>query len=222
MREITFDTETTGLDPETGDRIVEIGCVELVGKIRTGNHFHCYLNPEREVPLAAEKVHGLSTEFLSDKPLFEEVAEDFLAFISDARLVIHNAAFDMRFINFELTKAKHKPLHFDRVIDTLAIARKKYPGAKANLDALCGKFNIDTSAREKHGALLDAELLADVYIHMIGGSQKMLDLGQAKAGEKSTKRERKLPIPLREFPIPEEDSKNHHAFLEKITESAWG
>lgn len=176
MREIILDTETTGLEPTQGHRLVEIGCVEMVHKIRTGKTFHTYLNPERDVPAEAQRVHGLSTSFLLDKPLFEEVAGALIAFIGDARLVIHNAIFDMKFVNHELTKINFPTLSMERVTDTLAIARKKYPGAQNNLDALCRRFNIDLSARTKHGALLDAELLADIYIELCGGKQVMLDL----------------------------------------------
>lgn len=163
MREIVLDTETTGLDAGKGDRLVEIGCVELVDGVATGRTFHAYFNPEREVPEEAAKVHGLTTEFLQDKPLFAEKAKEFLDFIGDARLVIHNAKFDMPFVNMELALAGFSPLSMERVTDTLVMARKKFPGQKANLDSLCAKFNIDASARTHHGALLDAELLSAVY-----------------------------------------------------------
>ncbi|MGD9868469.1 MAG: DNA polymerase III subunit epsilon, partial [Hyphomicrobiales bacterium] len=176
MREIVLDTETTGLDPATGDRIVEVGCVELVNHIPTGRVWHQYLNPERDMPEAAFKVHGLSSEFLKDKPLFAAVAKDFVDFIEDARLVIHNASFDIGFINSELARCELAPVGFERVVDTLALARRKHPGAQNSLDALCRRYQVDSSARRKHGALLDAELLAEVYIELIGGHQARLEL----------------------------------------------
>ncbi|RMF09710.1 MAG: DNA polymerase III subunit epsilon, partial [Alphaproteobacteria bacterium] len=171
MREIVFDTETTGLDPAQGDRLVEIGCVELYNLVPTGKTFHVYINPERDMPQAAYEVHGLSEAFLRDHPVFAEVAADFLDFIGDATLVAHNAEFDMKFINAELTRLGFPPIGNDRVIDTLAIARRNFPGSPATLDALCKRFGIDNSARTKHGALLDAELLADVYLELRGGRQ---------------------------------------------------
>ena len=164
MREIVLDTETTGLDPANGDRVVEIGCVETMHHIATGESFHVYINPERDMPQEAFNVHGLSEEFLSDKPVFAEIIGDFMAFIGDAPLVIHNAEFDMRFLNAEFKKLGRPLLPRERAIDTVAMARRKFPGAQANLDALCRRFEIDLSRRDKHGALLDAELLADVYL----------------------------------------------------------
>ena len=164
MREIVLDTETTGLDPANGDRVVEIGCVETMHHIATGESFHVYINPERDMPQEAFNVHGLSEEFLSDKPVFAEIIGDFMAFIGDAPLVIHNAEFDMRFLNAEFKKLGRPLLPRERAIDTVAMARRKFPGAQANLDALCRRFEIDLSRRNKHGALLDAELLADVYL----------------------------------------------------------
>lgn len=172
MREITFDTETTGLDPKAGHRVIEIGCIELKDGIRTGEYFHAYINPEREVPRASTDVHGLTDEFLADKPKFAAIAASFLEFIGKDKLVIHNAAFDLKFINFELEQAGLKLINPARAIDTLNIARNKFPGAKASLDALCSRFNIDLSRREKHGALLDAELLADVYLELISESRQ--------------------------------------------------
>jgi DNA polymerase-3 subunit epsilon len=168
MREILLDTETTGLDPKTGHRIVEIGCVELIHRKRTGATFHSYLNPERDMPQEAYRIHGISGEFLQDKPLFAHVAEDFSAFIEGATLVIHNASFDIKFLNAELKTINRPLLPLDKVIDTLLIARKRFPGSPASLDALCKRFKIDLSSREKHGALLDAELLAEVYIQLMG------------------------------------------------------
>ena len=176
MREIIFDTETTGLDPATGDRIVEIGCVECINHVPTGASFHVYINPEREMPEAAFKVHGLSTAFLRDKPVFAAVAQDFVDFIGDAKLVAHNAFFDLGFINAELTRLGYDPIDASRIVDTLALARKKNPFGPNSLDALCARFGIDNSRRTKHGALLDAEILAEVYLEMMGGRQTGLDL----------------------------------------------
>jgi DNA polymerase III subunit epsilon len=176
IREIVLDTETTGLSPETGDRIVEIGAVELLNMVPTGKTFHVYLNPERDMPKEAEAVHGLSTAFLKDKPLFKSVAQEFLTFVADAQLVIHNASFDMNFINHELRAIGLDAIDMGRVLDTLAIAKKKHPMAPNSLDALCKRYGIDNSKRTKHGALLDAELLADVYLELTGGKQAMLNL----------------------------------------------
>lgn len=171
MREIILDTETTGLDPKLGHRIIEIGLLEVKNKVLTGEKFHVYINPQREVSIDAYKVHGISNEFLADKPIFSEIAEEFLDFIRDAKLVIHNAAFDMKFINHELSLLGKASIDNNLVTDTLAIARKMFPGAKVNLNALCKKFKIDNSARKFHGALLDAELLYEVYIELAGGRQ---------------------------------------------------
>lgn len=229
MREIVFDTETTGLDPNLGHKLVELGCVEIVNKIRTGRDFHVYINPERDVPIAATNVHGLTTEFLADKPIFKEVADDFLEFIADSPLVIHNAAFDMKFINYEL-KLIDKPLIYPgRAIDTLDMARKKFPGAKANLDALCNRFGIDLSSRTKHGALLDAELLADVYLELIGGRQIYLSLGEEKEGDTPqggsvnvlTDASGKEIRKIREFLPSDEEIKAHEAFLESMKHPLW-
>ena len=177
MREIVFDTETTGFDPASGDRIVEIGCVELVNRFPTGATFHAYLNPERDMPPQAEAVHGLSAAFLADKPKFAEVAEKFLEFIGDdAKLIAHNAGFDMTFIDFELKKCGLPVPTRDRVIDTLMLARRKHPGGGNKLDDLCARYGIDNSRRTKHGALLDAELLAEVYAELAGGRQANLGL----------------------------------------------
>ncbi|MGI9514119.1 MAG: DNA polymerase III subunit epsilon [Anderseniella sp.] len=178
MREIVMDTETTGLDPfaEPSDRIVEIGAVELINHIPTGNVYHQYINPERDMPEEAFNVHGLSEEFLGSKPVFEDIAQDFLKFIDDGILIIHNAPFDMKFLNAEFSWIKTEPLSMDRVIDTLALARKRYPMGPNSLDALCRRYGIDNSRRDKHGALLDSELLADVYMELIGGRQTVLGL----------------------------------------------
>ena len=181
MREIIFDTETTGLSPLDGHRLVEIGCVEIVHKVETGRTFHAYLNPQRPMPREAEAVHGLSDAFLADKPCFHEIVDDFLSFIGNAPLVAHNAMFDLGFINHELRKAKRPPLFVERMIDTLQIARSKLPGAKHSLDALCQRYNVDLSARGKHGALLDAQLLTCVYVELTGGRQIGMELEIAES-----------------------------------------
>jgi DNA polymerase III subunit epsilon len=175
LREIVLDTETTGLDPFDGHRVVEIGCIELVNGIPTGRTWHCHLNPEREVPYQAFEVHGLSTEFLRDKPRFAELADDWLGFIEGAMLVMHNAAFDFGFLNAELDRIARPLLRWDRVTDTLALARRRHPGAPCNLDALCRRYGVDLSEREKHSALLDCRLLASVYVELVGGHQARLD-----------------------------------------------
>lgn len=171
MREIVLDTETTGLDPSNGDRIVEIGCLELVNRLPTGKTYHVYINPEREMPREAEAVHGLSAAFLADKPVFAEIAEEFIAFVKGAALIIHNAAFDMKFLNAELALMGRDDLRGAEIIDTLTMARKKFPGAPASLDALCRRFGVDNSGRDLHGALIDSELLAGVYLELSGGRQ---------------------------------------------------
>lgn len=175
-REIVLDTETTGLDPATGDRLVELGCVELLNSIPTGETFHRYMDPERDMPEEAFRVHGLSREFLTGKPKFADIVDDFLAFIGDAKLVIHNAEFDMKFLNAELRRLDRPPLGMDRVVDTLALARRKHPGSPNSLDALCSRYGIDNSRRTKHGALLDSEILAEVYLELCGGRQAALEL----------------------------------------------
>ena len=175
MREIVLDTETTGLDPFDGHRVVEIGCVELVNCIPSGRVWHCHVNPEREVPYQAFEVHGLSTEFLRNKPRFAELADDMLAFIEGAVLVMHNAAFDFGFLNAELERVARPLLKWDRVVDTLVLARRRHPGAPSSLDALCKRYGVDLSEREKHGALLDCRLLAAVYVELVGGHQARLD-----------------------------------------------
>ncbi len=227
-REIVLDTETTGLDPFSGHRMVEIGCVELMGHIPTGNHFHTYLNPERDMPREAENVHGLSAEFLKDKPLFKTVARAFLEFIGDAPLVIHNAGFDLKFLNAELDTLGLPLIKPERAIDTVLIARKMFPGSPANLDALCKRFNIDTSARTKHGALLDAELLADVYLELKGGRQSTL---LAKPTESTSDARRTTgdslaftghtDLPARSFPPSSEELAAHKNMLEKIKNPLW-
>src|ERR1700761_2190048 len=176
MREIVLDTETTGLDPLRGDRLVEIGCVEMFNRMPTGQTYHCYINPERDMPAEAFAVHGLSAEFLSTKPLFPEVVDAFLEFIGDAPLVIHNASFDISFINAELDRIKRPAIPRERLVDTLLLARRKHPGVSNRLDDLCSRYAIDNSRRTKHGALLDAELLAEVYVDLIGARQSQLIL----------------------------------------------
>jgi len=229
MREICLDTETTGLDPRDGHKIVEIACVELVNKVKTGNVFHAYVNPRRDMPMEAFRVHGISSEFLKDKPIFNHVAEKFLEFIKGGKLVIHNAAFDMKFINFELGMIGISPLQASGVIDTLALARNKFPGSPSSLDALCKRFGIDLSKRSKHGALLDAELLADVYIELMGGAQAGLSFDSLKSDAKKeegsfeTKKEDKKIIPAREYALSEDDLEAHKNFiLKNFKANLWG
>lgn len=224
MREIVLDTETTGLSPNDGHRIVEIGCLELENHIATGETFHCYANPERPMPAEAFAVHGLSDEFLSGQKLIEDHLEGFLTFIGDAPLVIHNAEFDMRFLNAELDRVDREPLAMARTIDTVRMARQKFPGAPASLDALCRRFEIDNSSRTYHGALLDAQLLAEVYLELIGGRQPGLELSDkakaaaaAAAVERQTG-ERREPRP--HAPSPEEEAA-HQAFIEKLIDPLW-
>ncbi|MGB3809027.1 MAG: DNA polymerase III subunit epsilon [Parvibaculum sp.] len=215
MRQIVLDTETTGLSPADGDRLVEIGCLEIVNQVATGVVFHKYINPERDVPKGAFDVHGLSEEFLRDHPKFAEIAEEFLAFIDDAPLVIHNASFDMGFINHELKRAGHAALNNDRAIDTLLIARKRFPGAQNSLDALCRRFNVDNSNRVKHGALLDAELLAEVYLELMGGRQPGLVLDASldmRKIEVAAVETRKRPKPL-DPRLTDEERAAHAEFI---------
>ena len=224
MREVVLDTETTGLDPFSGHRVVEIGCIELINHVRTGNYFHTYLNPERDMPREAEAVHGLSIDFLKDKPKFAEIAGSFLEFIGEDPLVIHNAAFDIKFLNAELAVAKRHEIDFDRAIDTVLIARKKFPGQPASLDALCKRFNIDLTARTKHGALLDSELLADVYLELLGGRQSSLGLvaDQSDAtAECSISFTGHTDIPKRSFPPSLDELAAHAAMVEKLKAPLW-
>jgi DNA polymerase-3 subunit epsilon len=181
MREIVLDTETTGFDPAEGHRIVEIGCVELEDHFPTGRTLQLYLNPQRPVPIESQRVHGLTDEFLADKPLFAAVVDELLAFLGDARLVIHNAAFDLRFLNAELKRLAQAPIPFARAIDTIEIAKSKIPGARYSLDELCKRFGVDLSVRTKHGALLDAELTAQIYLELVGGRQKGLGVAPVEA-----------------------------------------
>jgi DNA polymerase III subunit epsilon len=200
MREIVLDTETTGLDPLRGDRLVEIGCVEIFNRMPTGQTFHRHINPQREMPAEALAVHGLSTEFLADKPLFAEVADEFLEFIGDAPLVIHNASFDISFINAELDRMQLAAIPRERLVDTLLLARRKHPGVSNKLDDLCSRYAIDNSRRTKHGALLDAELLAEVYIDLIGARQSQLILA-AESRDTRTAGFGEMPRRQREIPL---------------------
>ena len=223
MREIVLDTETTGLDPATGDRIVEIGAIELWNHLPTGKTFHKYLNPERNMPEEAQAVHGLTEEFLKDKPVFSQIADDFLAFLKESKLVIHNASFDMKFINAELALVEKTRLPVNKAIDTLGIARKKFPGSPASLDALCRRFNIDNSARKLHGALLDAEILAEVYLELIGGRQPDFGLsdvnntGETKVDEKTQVFRRLKPLKTR---LTVKDEEVHAEFVKKLGANA--
>jgi len=221
MREIVFDTETTGLDPYQGDRLVEIGCVELINGFPSGNSFHRYLNPERDMPEGAFKVHGLSIEFLKDKPLFAGVCDEFIAFIGDAPLIAHNAMFDLGFINAELERCKRAAIPRDRLIDTLMLARRRYPAGLNKLDDLCGRFSIDLSRRTKHGALLDAELLAEVYIELTGKRQTRLSLVDEtiataqQAGAIVVVKVRPVPLAPR---ITDAERAAHRAFISTLGE----
>jgi DNA polymerase III subunit epsilon len=226
MREIVLDTETTGLEPAEGHRIVEIGCLELVNHVATGRDWQVYINPERVMPAGAFAVHGLSTEFLSDKLVFAEVVGDFLDFVGDDKLVIHNAAFDLGFLNAELKKLGFAPLDAGRAVDTVRLARQRFPGAQASLDALCRRFGIDNSHRTRHGALLDAELLAEVYLELVGGRQPGLGLGALGDGEDASGDE---PVaaetrPRRE-PRPHapsaEEAAAHTAFVAALDDPIW-
>ncbi|MHA6299513.1 DNA polymerase III subunit epsilon [Devosia sp. CAU 1758] len=223
LREIVLDTETTGLSPQGGDRLVEIGCVELINHIPTGKNFHVYINPQRPMPEEAFRVHGLSEEFLSDKPLFRDVVGDFLEFIGDATLVIHNAPFDMGFLNHQLEISGRKALS-NPVIDTVMVARQKHPGARVSLDALCKHYGIDNSRRTLHGALLDSEILAEVYLELIGGKQVSLalvaEVGTNTSGMHHVRiavAQRPTPLPVR---ISPSEAAAHAAFVEKMGDSA--
>jgi DNA polymerase-3 subunit epsilon len=228
VREIVLDTETTGLNLLEGHRIIEIGCVELINKVKTGKSFHTYLNPGREVSPDAYNVHGKSTDFLKDKPIFADKAREFLEFIGPSLLIIHNAAFDIKFLNYELGLLNIASIRMERVQDTLIMARKRYPGSPANLDALCRRFNIDLSERSKHSALLDAKLLADVYIELCGGIQASLDFeSNHKMQQEQLKvlaREAlgiKIVKESRDFPVPQEDINLHQEFISQIKDALW-
>ena len=225
MREIIFDTETTGLDPKTGDRLVEIGCIEMVNRVTTGATYHCYFNPDRDMPFEAERVHGLSITFLADKPRFHEKAADLLEFLGDSMLVAHNAGFDFGFVNSELEMCGLAPLDRSRMIDTVALAKVRHPGAKLSLDALCTRYGIDRSHRVQHGALLDAELLAQVYVELTGGRQIGLELS-ADRGE-AVVATMAQPARQRTFRAPRPHAASdaelaaHRQFLESIKEPLW-
>lgn len=224
MREVVFDTETTGFDPYNGDRIVEIGCVVVEDYIPTGEIYHVYINPERDMPTAAEQVHGLTEKFLSDKPVFSEIVDEFRDFCGDMNLVAHNAEFDMKFINWEMENLGFSPYPASRSIDTLAIARRKFAGANNTLDALCKRFSIDNSNRIKHGALLDAELLAEVYLELMGGRQTGLGLDTGDIVSKSaaikTDLEKIFRNPRPHCPS-EEELARHAEFIKGIENSLW-
>lgn len=227
MREIVFDTETTGLDPRTGDRMVEIGCVELVNLVPTGTTYHAYFNPERDMPAGAEAVHGLSSVFLADKPLFRDSAAALLDFIADSPLIAHNAGFDFAFLNAELTLCELEIVCTSRMVDTVAMAKRKHPGAKLSLDALCTRYGIDRSHRVKHGALLDAELLAQVYVELKGGRQIGLELASETAPVAvAASIVRKAPEGRRREPRPHvasaEELARHRAFVGGMKAPMWG
>jgi DNA polymerase III subunit epsilon len=221
MREIILDTETTGLDPNEGHRLVEIGCVEMIDRMPTGVTWHKYFNPERDMPVEAFNVHGLSSEFLADKPIFSLLAQEFVDFVGDAHLIIHNAGFDMRFLNAELKRLNLAALPLDRVVDTLAMARRKHPGAPASLDQLCVRYGIDNSKRVKHGALLDAEILAEVYIELTGGRQTALSLATVSAAvaRAAAGRIGPRPRPLAPRLHPDEQAA-HEAFIAGLGDGA--
>lgn len=221
MREIVLDTETTGLDPALGHRVVEIGCVELMNYIPTGAVFHVLINPERDMPAEAEAIHGHSAAFLAGKPKFAEIADPFLEFVADAKLIIHNAGFDFGFLNHELGRCTRVLLQRERIIDTLALARRRHPGGPNRLDDLCARYGIDNSRRTKHGALLDAELLAEVYAELVGGRQARLGLDQRKSGGFSAKAgaARMRPVPLAPR-VSESEQAAHRALLEALGEKA--
>lgn len=232
MREIVFDTETTGLDPRSGDRLVEIGCVEMVNRVPTGAVYHCYFNPERDMPAEAEAVHGLSIAFLTDKPKFAERAGELLDFIADSPMVAHNAGFDFGFINNELEMCGLEPVSRDRMVDTVAIARRKHPGAKLSLDALCTRYGIDRSHRTKHGALLDAELLAQLYVELMGGRQIGLELAADAASASvdiivtqetvlASSRLIRTPRSPRPHTASEEELARHAQFMAGFSEPIW-
>jgi len=218
MREIVLDTETTGLNFNSGDRVIEIGCVEVVNRVRTGKFYHTYLNVPKESSPGALQVHGLTTEFLSDKPKFVDIVDEFLEFLGPDPLVIHNAKFDMGFLNNEL-ELHEKSILDNPVVDSLIVARKKFPGAQNNLDALCKRFNIDSSKRVKHGALLDAELLADVYLELTGGSQITFDLQNQE--KQQAQNIQKVDFASRDYELSAEEKSAHDEMLKKIKDSLW-
>ncbi|MGI9481321.1 MAG: DNA polymerase III subunit epsilon [Hyphomicrobiales bacterium] len=227
LRELVLDTETTGFKPEEGHRIVEIGAVELINHVPTGNVYHQYINPERDMPIEAFNVHGLSEQFLRGHPVFADIADAFLEFISDGVLVIHNAAFDMAFINAELSYLKVSPVPDEQVLDTLAIARRKHPMGPNSLDALCRRYGVDNSGRTKHGALLDSELLADVYVELIGGRQHGLEIDPVSQIETKTEAVRRTathgqrPVPLKSR-LTDDEKNAHNEFVDSLSgEALW-
>lgn len=225
MREIVFDTETTGLNPADGDRMVEIGCVEMYNRVETGRHFHAYFNPDRSMPSDAEAVHGLTNLFLSDKPRFIERVDELLDFLEDSPLVAHNASFDFAFLNFEFERCGKAGLSLDRMVDTLALARTRHPGAKHSLDALCMRFGVDRSHRVKHGALLDAQLLAQVYVELTGGRQIGLGLvaeaGSVTVSTASRPVTTREPRPARPHFAAVEELERHRAFISQLVNPLW-
>jgi len=221
MREIVLDTETTGFDPLSGHRVVEIGCIELVNHMPTGREFHVYLNPERDIPSEAEAVHGLSSAFLADKPLFGSMADDLLGFIGDAPIIAHNAGFDIGFLNAELRRVGRAGLPSERTIDTVTLARRKFPGAQASLDALCRRFQIDLSDRTKHGALLDAKLLAKVYLELVGGREPGLALGASEAVVGLPAMDTRTARPPRLHAARADELAAHTAFIAKLKNPIW-
>ena len=220
MREVILDTETTGLDPKTGHRLVEIGAVELINHTPTGVKYQTYINPERTVDAGAQEIHGLTNEFLKQHPTFADISVEFMNFLSDSTLVIHNAPFDLTFINMELSRLGMASICSERVIDTLVLARKKFPGAQANLDALCRRFAIENRHRELHGALVDAALLADVYIELIGGKEPTLGLSAQKAKIVAENMTRIYRRP-RSFRVSKEELKLHRAFVKTLVDPIW-
>ncbi|WP_294394058.1 DNA polymerase III subunit epsilon [uncultured Sphingomonas sp.] len=227
MREIVFDTETTGLSPHEGHRLVEIGCVEIVNRCETGRSFHAYINPERSMPSEAEQVHGLSAIFLSDKPCFHAVVDDLLEFVADSPMVAHNATFDFAFLNWELENCGRPPLLMTRMVDTLAMARTRHPGSKHSLDALCSRYGVDRSQRIKHGALLDAELLSQVYVELCGGRQIGLmlsddaDLAMTRVETIVRAPAARISRPPRAHAANAEELARHAAFIQKLTDPLW-
>ncbi|MCB1532214.1 MAG: DNA polymerase III subunit epsilon [Alphaproteobacteria bacterium] len=223
MKEIVLDTETTGMDPGDGHRIIEIGCVELENHVPTGRHLQLYINPEREVPPDATAIHGITDEFLKDKPVFSQVYSEFVEFIKGGKLVIHNAEFDMKFINWELAQVGHPPIPWPNVIDTLGMARQKFPGSPANLDALCRRFGIDNTERTYHGALLDSELLAEVYLELLGGRQHGLGLAadKEKAASAARKKIERVQREPRKHTASPEELAAHETLLGKLDDPLW-
>lgn len=221
MREIVLDTETTGLSPEEGHRVIEIGAIEIINRLPTGRTFHKYINPEREIEATATRVHGITNEKVAGMPVFNELAQEFIDFVADSPIVAHNASFDINFLNHELRWAERDELQ-NEVVDTLKVARKKFPGAQASLDALCRRYEIDLSGRTLHGALLDAELLAAVYLELTGGQQPTLGLNTQANGGQNAVYKKTIPQAPRQFDVPQHELDAHKNFVEKIDENLWG